>query len=339
MRIRAASSWMPVAALVAVGIARHATALTVGAGILQLMGLALLLGESVRLAVHSPRGRIVVASRTGVVAAAAHAALGLMLGPLLFHLRWRPWAGIPHERLIGIHLTLAVVGSVTLLVVAVGRTLLPMLAVAPVAPRRRLPVDEVMIVVGTWTIVVGLAMSDGRWLVAVGGASVAVAVARFVRLAVVVLRSRRVPAVEGPLLHALVGLGFLVQAVVATGLLVGRPGDGRLLVVLVVSLLLGWSAGITVGHAGKLLALSAWTWWPPGPRPKQAALYAGRLWIAEVALFGVGTELLVIGVLAESAGVARSGGVLLVVAACLAVAGATRTLALSPDRRDQKTDR
>ena len=125
----------------------------------------------------------------------------------------------------------------------------------------------------------------------------------------------------------------------ATGLLVGRPGDGRLLVVLVVSLLLGWSAGITVGHAGKLLALSAWTWWPPGPRPKQAAFYGGRLWIAEVALFAAGTESLVIGVLAGSAGAARSGGVLLVAAACLALAGAMRTFAVTSDGRDQKTDR
>ena len=87
-------------------------------------------------------------------------------------------------------------------------------------------------------------------------------------------------------------------------------------------LLLGFAAGVTVGHLGKLLSLSAWVWWPPGPRPKQDALYPRAAWLAEAASFGLGVELLAVGSLAGTAGVARAGGLLLVAAAALAATAA-----------------
>ena len=143
--------------LLAVGIARHHDALVWVTGMVVAVGLALVLAEATRLVVRSPRGRIVVVSRFGVLATAVHAGLGFLLGPLLFSLRWRPWAGIPHDRLIAIHLHLTVIGVLTLLIVTVGRTLVPMLAVAPTAPKRGFPAEEAAITAGLWISIVGFA--------------------------------------------------------------------------------------------------------------------------------------------------------------------------------------
>ena len=90
-------------------------------------------------------------------------------------------------------------------------------------------------------------------------------------------------------------------------------------------LLLGWAGGVTLGHIGKLLSLSLWVWWPPGPRPKQSALYPRRMWLAEAAVFTAGVELLAAGALAGSSAVARAGASVLVVAAALAAGGAAFT--------------
>jgi hypothetical protein len=320
--------------LLAVGIARHQSALTWVSGVFVTLGLALVLGEAIRLVARSPRGRIVVVSRFGVVAAALHGALGFLLGPLLFSLRWRPWEGIPHDRLIAIHLHLSLIGAVTLLILTVGRTLVPMLAVAPTAPRRRFPTDEVTLTTGLWISIAGFAAGE-RWAVALGGATIVVAVARFLALVARTLRARRVPAVEGPLLHAVTGLVFLAQATVLGIVLLDRPGDERIVIAYAVTLLVGWGVGVTVGHAGKLLALSAWAWWPPGPRPKQGAFYDRRVWAAEAAAFLVGVELLVVGAVSGSVPVARAGGALLVLAALLALVGAVRTMSLVPGGRGE----
>ena len=89
---------------------------------------------------------------------------------------------------------------------------------------------------------------------------------------------------------------------------------------------LGWAAGVILGHLGKLVSLSAWGSWPPGPRPSQEALYPRRVWQVEAAVFAVGVELLAVGALLESAQPARGGGVLLVLASATAMIGVTETL-------------
>ena len=76
----------------------------------------------------------------------------------------------------------------------------------------------------------------------------------------------------------------------------------------VILLLLGWAAGITLGHTGKLLSLSIWASWPPGPRPKQAALYPRRLWQAETVLFALGVEGLTAGALLRAQPLALTAG-------------------------------
>lgn len=316
--------------LLAFGIAHHQDSLTRVTGAVVAVGLALVLVEAILLVVRSPRGRIVVVSRFGVIATAVHAALGFLVGPLLISHRWRPWAGIPYDRLIAIHLHLTVIGAITLLIVTVGRTLVPMLAVAPTAPKRRFPTEEAAITAGLWISIVGFAAGE-RWAVAVGGATIVVAVARFLALVARTFRARRVPTVEGPLLHALTGIVFLLQATVLGIVLLGRPHDERLVTAYAITLLVGWGVGVTLGHVGKLLSLSAWTWWPPGPRPKQTAFYSRTVWAAEATVFLAGTELLVGGVLEGSSLAATGGAALLVLASVLALWGAARTMSLLPE--------
>ena len=310
--------------LLAVGIARAVDALTWSALGVFALGLGLLLWEVASLVAGAPRGKLLVVSRFGVVAAGLNGALSVAVGGVLFSVQWRPWAGITHERLIAIHLHLAVLGCLTLLIVTVGRTLGPMLALAPAAPKRRLPVDELLIAVGTWVATLGLAGAS-RAVVLVGTALALAGLVRFVALLVRTARGRRTASLEAPLAHFLVGLVFLAQAgVIGALLFAGRRAPAEL-AAYAVFLLLGWAAGVTLGHVGKLLSLSAWTWWPPGERPKQAAFFARRAWAIEAVAFAVGVELLAVGALLERVVLARGGAVLLVLAAALALGGALWT--------------
>ncbi len=289
-------------------------------------GFVLVAWELAALALRAPRGRMLLASRAGVLLATLHAAAALALGALLAEREARPLSGIPHERLIAIHLHLAVVGWLSLLLVTVGRTLGPMLALAPAEPPRRAPLDELALTAGLWLLVAGFAL--GARPLELGGGLLALGViVRFAALMARVGRQHRLELPEGPLLHFLAGLFFLAQAaLLGVAMLLGIAVTPRRLVAYVLALLVGWTAGATLGHVGKLLSLSVWTWWPPGPRPKQAALYPRRLWLTEAAAFAAGLEVTVDGVLAGSETAVVVGGVLLVAAAVAACVGALLTV-------------
>ncbi|HXF98668.1 MAG TPA: hypothetical protein VNJ46_08665, partial [Gaiellaceae bacterium] len=77
---------------------------------------------------------------------------------------------------------------------------------------------------------------------------------------------------------------------------------------------------------GKLLSLSGWGSWPPGPRPTQRALYPRRIWQAEAAVFALAVETLGAGALAGSGTLTRAGAAALAGAALLAAAGTGETL-------------
>jgi hypothetical protein len=312
--------------VLAVAIAEGRDDLIWPAASAETVGFLLVAWELVALVARAPRGRMLLASRTGVLLSASHAAAALALGAALADRGWRPVLGVPHDRAIAIHLHLAVLGWLTLLILAVGRTLGPMLALAPAAARRRLPLEEVALTIGLWLLVAGLA-TDERALEATGGLLALVAVASFARLMARVARERRIAGLEGPLVHLVTGLFFLGQAaVLGLGMVAGVGVTPRRLAAYVLALLVGWAGGVTLGHLGKLLSLSAWTWWPPGPRPKQAALYARRLWLAEAIVFGVGLELVLDGALGGSASIARFGALLLVASAVGAAGAAVGTL-------------
>jgi hypothetical protein len=127
--------------------------------------------------------------------------------------------------------------------------------------------------------------------------------------------------------HVAVGLVFLLEAA-ALGVAGALDAvDGRKAAIAAVLLIgLGWAAGVILGHLGKLVSLSGWGSWPPGPRPKQEALYPRRLWQVEVVVFAAGAQFVALGALTASAGLARGGGVLLIAAAATAAAGVAETL-------------
>lgn len=309
----AAGAW-----LVAPGVAFTVPALLWPGAALLASGLALVLVELGGLVAGAPRGRMLVASRTGVALSLFHAAAALALGAVVFAHGDEPVLGVVHDRWLLVHLHVAVLGWLALLILTVGRTLVPMLAVAPTAPQRRLPVDELLLVLGLWLLAAGIAASRG--VAAAGGLLVLLVLGRFGAFVGRVARTRRME-LEGPLAHLLAGAVFLLQAAaLGFALLAGAVSGVRPVSAYVVLLLLGWAAGVTAGHLPKLLSLSIWVWWPPGPRPKQEALYPRRLARIEALAFALGVEILAAGVWAGSAATARAGAALVGVAALLTTA-------------------
>jgi hypothetical protein len=310
--------------LVAAGVAFDGAALLwSGAGLLS-AGLVLVLWELFGLVLRAPGDRTLVVSRVGVALSGASAAAALALGAIVFSHGDAPVAGVAHARWLLVHLHLAVIGWLTLLIVTVGRTLAPMLALAPAPRPRRFPASELLLTAGLWTLLAGIAAASDP-AAAVGGLLIVATLGKFAVGTARAARARRM-GIEAPLLHLLAGVAFLLQAaVVGAAVLAGRLATPTGLTAYVLFLLLGWAAGVTLGHIGKLLSLSLWVWWPPGPRPKQTALYPRRAWLAEASVFALGVELLATGTLAGTAGVVRVGGVLLVAAAALAAGAAAWT--------------
>lgn len=310
--------------LVAPGIAFEQPPLLWPGAALLTGGLAIVLFELMGLVVHAPRDRTLIASRVGVALTCVHVTAAFLLGAIVFAHGDDLVGGVTHDRWLLVHLHLAVIGWVTLLIVTVGRTLAPMLALAPVAPRRRLPLTELTVSAGLWVLLVGIAASWDA-VTAAGALVVLTGIGDFARQMIRVVRTRRL-ALEAPLAHIVGGVVFLVQAAVLAALvLIGWVEPQRVLTAYVVLLLAGWAGGVTLGHLGKLLSLSVWVWWPPGPRPKQEALYPRRVWLTEAVAFTVGVEAIAVGSLAGSTTVARCGAVALTAAALLAATGTART--------------
>ena len=286
------------------------------------VGLALVVAELSGLVLRAPQGRTLIVGRVGLALSALGAVAALVLGGIAF-------SPADDGRVILVHLHLALLGWLTMLIVTVGRTLGPMLALAPAAPPRRVPLVESSLGVGVALVVAGLASSSNATALA-GGIVVLATLGAFARLMARVARTRRIP-LEAPLAHLLAGIAFLLQAAVLAGLmLTGIVPAGRGVVAYVILLLAGWAGGVTLGHLGKLLSLSVWVWWPPGPRPKQGALYPRAVWLGEATAFAAAVELLAIGSLAGSVPLARTGGALFVVAAALAATGAALTWSRRP---------
>ena len=310
--------------LVAPGLAFDSPALLWPGATLAGSGLLLVLSELLGLVRRAPGDRTLVTSRTGVALVSLHVTAALVLGALVFSHGDRPVAGVVHGRWLLVHLHLAVLGWLTLLIVTVGRTLAPMLALAPTTPPRRFPVSELALTLGLWVLLAGIATASTPATLA-GGCLVLLTLAQFARRLGHIARTRKLD-LEAPLAHLLTGVLFLAQAAaLGIAVVVGAVSTRTGLTAYVVFLLLGWAAGVTLGHIGKILSLSLWVWWPPGPRPKQTALYPRQVWLAEAVAFATGVELIGAATLAGSTETARAGGALLILAASLAAAGAGLT--------------
>ncbi|HKU58859.1 MAG TPA: hypothetical protein VJP39_04565, partial [Gaiellaceae bacterium] len=217
-----------------------------------------------------------------------------------------------------IHLHVALIGWIALMVVTVGRSLAPMLAQAPAVPSRRRPLNELALVGSLWLLLAGIGLQS-RAVTLVGAACVVAALGRFALLMLQTFRARRA-AIEAPLAHVVIGAFFLLEAAGFGIAAADGAGSTRLVCAYVILLLVGWAGGVVLGHVPKLLSLSLWVWWPPGPRPKQGALYPRRLGLAEAATFAAGVELLALGVAVGNAAIARAGGGVFFVSALLALA-------------------
>ena len=308
--------------LVASGLGRDAKPVVWTGAAALTAGLAIVLFEVLALVVRAPKGRTTIASRLGVAFSCGHVVAALCLGALIFA-HDSPFAGVSYERWLLIHLHVALLGWIALLILTVGRNLGPMLALAPAAPKRSFPLEEVLLVAGLWVLLAGIGLAS-RPVTVAGGLVVVVALGRFATLMLRIAGTRRAP-LEAPLAHLLVGGLFLVQAAVVGLVLAARGGGTRWVIGYVVLLLVGWAVGVVVGHVGKLLSLSLWVWWPPGPRPKQAALYPRRVGLAEALCFAGGVELLAVGIVAGSATAARAGAAVLLASALLTAVGAWST--------------
>jgi hypothetical protein len=310
----------------AVGVATGRDVLAAFGSVLLAAGLALLLAELASLVRGAPGGRLLVVSRPAVALAGAHAAAAFALGAVVLSDGGPEPLGIPYERLLLIHLSLALIGWLTVLIAAVGRTLVPMLGLSAAARPRRAPFAELTLVAGLWLFVGGVADSSDA-LVGLGVLLMLVGLAAPARLFVRVAASGRIGVREGPVAHVAIGLVFLAQAaVLALGAAAGVFSDRRAAIAGVLFLGVGWAVGVIVGHAGKLVSLSGWGSWPPGPRPKQAELYPRVGWQLESVLFALGVELLALGVLADADSLARAGGAMLVAAALVALGSAVETV-------------
>lgn len=308
--------------LIASGLGREAeTIVWVGAAMVT-CGLAIVLVEVLTLVVRAPRGRMLIVSRLGVAVSCAHVVVALYLGAIIFS-QDVPFASLSYGRWLLIHLHVALLGWIALLILTVGRNLGPMLAQAPAAPQRAWPLEELGLVAGLWLLLIGIGTRE-RAVTLTGGVAVIIAVGRFAGLMVRTARIRRGP-LEAPLAHLLVGGFFLAQAAVF-GLAAAAGADStRTVSGYVVLLLVGWAGGVVLGHLGKLLSLSLWVWWPPGPRPKQAELYPRRLGLGEAGAFALGVESLALGIFIGSPALARTGAVILCASAVLTAVGAVIT--------------
>jgi hypothetical protein len=310
----------------AYGVATGRERLAGVASVVLAAGLVLFLAELAVLVRGAPRGRMLVVSRPAVALAGIHAAAAFALGAVVLSDGGPEPLGIAYERALLVHVSLAAVGWLTVLIAAVGRTLVPMLGLAAAAPRRTAPVAELMLVAGLWAFVAGVAQSADV-LVALGVVVMLAGLAAPARTFARVAASGKVGVREGPVAHAALGLVFLLQAaLVALAAVAGAVSDRRAAVAGVLLLGVGWAAGVIVGHAGKLVSLSGWGSWPPGPRPKQAELYPRLGWQVESVLFGLGVQALALGVLVESGDTARAGAALLAVSAVVALACAGETV-------------
>ncbi len=289
-------------------------------------GLLLLLLEVTSLIRGAPRGRTLVVSRAAVALAGAHAAAAFALGTVMLADGGSEPLGVPYERLLLVHLALALVGWLTVLIAAVGRTLVPMFGLAAAAPRRTVPLAELTLAAGLWLLVAGVVVPTDS-LLAAGTVLMLAGLAAPARVFLRVARSGRIGVREGPVGHVALGLVFLAQAAAfSLAAAAGVVDDRRAAVTAVLLLGIGWAVGVIVGHLGKLISLSGWGSWPPGPRPKQAELYPRRGWQLETALFGLGVETLALAVVAGSGPAARAGAALLALAAATALGCAAETV-------------
>jgi hypothetical protein len=265
----------------------------------------------------------------GLVVASAWLAAVLVLGLLMIAERRWGFLGLDRTRLIGAHATMATLGWVGGLILAMTTRMAPMMLIAPA---RRLGVARAAL--GVWhcgvAALTGAVVTGTRALALAGAAALALAVAGFVvYLADAARRRRRRP--PAAVQHLLAGLAALLAA--ATLVLV-LPAARAAPVALVLALV-GFAAGVTAGHILIMVPTMCWVARFGGLRrgggrpPPVAHLAPPLLGWCEGLAFAAGTGLLAAGVLAGSEPLALAGAASLTASAAGVVA-AVALAALRP---------
>ena len=140
--------------------------------------------------------------------------------------------------------------------------------------------EELVLTVGLWLLVAGLALGFAAAPMIVGALLVVGAIAFFAVMTVRISRRFGAELRKASRARSRTSSRGCASSARRRSSGSGIPSGSRRLparlTALVVALLVGrWAGGVTLGHLGKLLSLSAWTWWPPGPRPKQASTRGG----------------------------------------------------------------
>lgn len=294
-------------------------------GALTVLGGAVVLADLALALVRARRAAPLGAPGIGLALAGTWFAVVLVLGATMAENRRHEMLHVDRAHLIGAHGAIAVLGWVGGTILAVSLRLAPMFALSHGYARR-----PGAAAVGVWHAAVPLValgfLTGTAAPAAAGGALLLVACGLAGWFAVGVARHRR-RRPEAPLAHLLFGLACVAAAVVvmlaAWADLLATP---RAVAAAALLAVVGMCAGVTSGHAFKVLPMLVWTGryatlaGTPGA-PRLSDLYPHRLAVVEQAVFAAGTLLLAGGVLAAWAPAVR-GGALLLVAAALAVLSA-----------------
>lgn len=286
---------------------------------------AVVVADMATALVRARRSGTLGAPGVGLALAAGWFAVVLVLGATMAENRRTEMLHVDRAHLIGAHGAIAVLGWVGGTILAVSLRLAPMFALSHGYARR-----PGAAAVGVWHAsvpVIAAGFLTGRsWLTAVGGLVLLAACALAGWFVAGVARYRR-RRPEAPLVHLLWGLASVVAAVaLMTAGWAGAVAMPRAVAAAALLAVVGMGAGVTSGHAFKVLPMLVWTGryatlaGTPGA-PRLSDLYPHRLAVAEQAAFAAGTLLLAGGVLAGSSAVTRLGAVLLA-AAALAVLSA-----------------
>ena len=204
------------------------------------------------------------------------------------------------------HSHLAILGWATLVVMAVGYRLIPMLLPAAVPTGRGLWASAVLMELGTLTLATSLLLAT-RWVL-IGAGLCAAGVAAFAYQLVWMRRNPRPapPARRRPdlgVVQTMMAIGYLILAVVVgLTLAIAEPGPWMMRAAMAygVCLLLGFLSQIVVGVSSRIVPWAAYLWGfadsgfretPPSPhelphRGLQWLTFAA--WIAGVPVIGLG---------------------------------------------------
>lgn len=273
----------------------------------------------VRVLVGAARARTLGAPGVALMASVTWLAILLAMGAIMAANFLSPFLETDRTHLIAAHAAVALLGWIGGTILAISLKLGPMFALAHGGHPRLGPIAIAVWHAGVVPLALGL-LTGRSDLAAAGGVIVAVAAVLGCAFAVDVIRSRR-RRIEAPLAHLVFGLAAVLAACALA--LRGWWLDAdpvRTATAAVLLVMVGFGAGVTSGHLFKVVPMLVWTGryahmaGRPGA-PRLADMYPASLARIEQAAFAAGAVLLVAGVMAGEAPVARAGAALLCVAA------------------------